>query len=150
MPIIGFNFDKFNVERKKPLEAPLKVESGMKINDIKKEDIDLGNGKKEKTLRFDYEFIVRYNPKQAEILIEGHMIYLEPEKELNLIFDEWKKSKKFKPDLMQLLMNNILLRCNIKALLLGQELGLPPHIRLPLIQQTEKQDHSKKAEEYIG
>ena len=153
MPVIGFNFDKFHVERKKPLEAPIKVDSGMKIVDVKKEELDMGSNKKETVLRFEYEFAVRYDPKQAEILIEGHLLYLEPPDQVEKVYTEWQKTKKFRADLTQTVMNNVLLRCNIKALLLGQELGLPPHIRLPMIQQggkEEKSEATKKAEEYIG
>ena len=151
MPIVGFNFDKFHVERKKPLEAPIKIDSGMKIIDIKKEELNLSEDKKQDVLRFDYEFLVRYDPKQAEILLEGHLMLLEPKEKLDSILTEWTKSKKFDAEITQLIMNNVLLRCNIKALLLGQELGLPPHIRMPMLQPTSPQDAAtKKAEEYIG
>jgi hypothetical protein len=151
MPIVGFNFDKFHVERKKPLEAPIKIDSGMKIVDIKKEELNLSEDKKQDVLRFDYEFLVRYDPKQAEILLEGHLVLLETKEKLDSILTEWKESKKFDPEITQLVMNNVLLRCNIKALLLGQELGLPPHIRMPMLQPKSPQDEAtKKAEEYIG
>jgi len=153
MPIIGFNFDKFNVVKLKPLEPPIQVESGMKILDVKKEEITLGNDQKDNVLRFDYEFSVKYTPKQADILIEGHILFAEEKKKMDKIFDDWKKTKKFNADVTQLVMNNVLLRCNIKALLLGQEIGLPPHIRLPMVQQApkgKKTKAEKKAEEYIG
>ena len=152
MPVVGFNFDKFHVERKKPLEAPLNVDTGMKIVDIKQEEIPLSGDKTQTVMKVDYEFSVRYDPKQAEILIEGHLMFLEEKDKLVKMIAEWKKTKKFEPKATQLIMNNVLLRCNIKALLLGQELGLPPHIRLPMIQpaDSEKTPSEKKAEEYIG
>tara|TARA_Y100000310_G_scaffold318969_1_gene373663 strand:- start:755 stop:1207 length:453 start_codon:yes stop_codon:yes gene_type:complete len=150
MPIVGFNFDKFHVERKKPLEPPIKVDSGIKILDVKKEDLELSDGKKQSVLRFDYDFTVTYAPNQAEILINGHLILFEPKEKLESILGEWKKTQKFDVEITQMVMNNILLRCNIKALLLGQEVGLPPHIRLPVVQPSQKPDASKKAEEYIG
>ncbi|MFH1972805.1 MAG: hypothetical protein ABIJ18_04990 [archaeon] len=149
MPVIGFNFDKFHVEKKKQLEAPIKVDSSMKIVDIKKEGLRMGEEDTEKILKVDYEFGIKYDPKQAEILIEGHLLYHEDEKKLDKILSEWKKTKKFDAEMTQLIMNNILLRCNIKALLLGQEIGLPPHIRMPMI-QPGKPESQKKAEEYIG
>jgi len=151
MPIVGFNFDKFHVERKKQLEAPIKIDTGMKIVDVKKEELDLSGDKKQTILKFDYEFSVKYDPKQAEILIEGHLVLLESKEKLDAILKEWVKSKKFDKEITQLVMNNVLLRCNIKALLLGQELGLPPHIRMPMVQPApQKDDATKKAEEYIG
>ncbi|MBT3985415.1 hypothetical protein HOD38_05555 [archaeon] len=152
MPVVGFNFDKFHVERKKPIEAPLNVDTGMKIVEIKQEEIPLSGDQTQTVMRVDYEFSVKYDPKQAEILIEGHLMFLEEKDKLIKMIEEWKKTKKFEPKATQLIMNNVLLRCNIKALLLGQELGLPPHIRLPMIQPADsgKTPSEKKAEEYIG
>ncbi len=134
MPIIASNFDKFVAERKKPLEPPVKVDSGVKIIDIKKEELNVG-GKSESVLKIDYDFTVKYDPKQAEIVIEGHLLYAENSKKIEEILKNWKKTKKFDPDVAQLIMNNILIKCNIKALLLSQEIGLPPHIRLPMVQK---------------
>ena len=151
MPIVGFNFDKLQAEKIKPLEAPMKVDSGMKILDIKKEEINLGP-KKDYMLRFNYEYKVNYNPKQAEIFMAGHLLYADEPKKIDAIFKQWEKEKKFDPEVTQLVMNNVLMRCNIKALLLGQEIGLPPHIRLPMLTQAQKKGKSKenKAENYIG
>jgi len=151
MPIIGFNFDKFLVEKKKELEPPIKVDSGMKIVDVKKEEIKVA-GKKEDLLRFDYEFTVSYSPKQAEVLIEGHLLFADDAKKVDEVFNSWKKNNKFDPELTQLVMNNVLMRCNIKTLLLTQEVGLPPHIRLPMIKQgpPPKQKSKSPVTEYTG
>lgn len=138
MPIIASNFDKFIAEKKKVLEAPIKVDSGVKIIDIKKEELSVG-GKSESVLKIDYDFTVKYDPKQAEIIIEGHLLYAENSKKVEEILKTWQKTKKFDPDVAQLIMNNILIKCNIKALLLSQEIGLPPHIRLPMVQKGPAQ-----------
>lgn len=123
----------------------------MKISDVKKEEITIG-GKKENILRFDYEFTVSYNPKQADVLIEGHLLFAEDDKKVNEVFNSWKKNNKFDPELTQLVMNNVLMRCNIKTLLLTQEVGLPPHIRLPIIKQgpAPNQKPKKPVSEYTG
>ncbi|MBT4175183.1 hypothetical protein HOC80_05340 [archaeon] len=151
MPIIGFNFDKFLVEKKKELEPPIKVDSGMKILDVKKQDLSVG-GKKEPALRFNYEFSVKYDPQQAEVLIEGHLLFAESAKKVDEVFNGWKKDKKFDPEITQLVMNNVLMRCNIKTLLLTQEVGLPPHIRLPILKAGEppKQKPKSPVSEYTG
>jgi len=61
---------------------------------------------------------------------------------------EWKKSKKFETGVGKVIVNNVLMRCQIKALGLSQDAGLPPHIRLPLIATAPKA--KKKADSYIG
>ena len=123
----------------------------MKILDVKKEEIKVG-GNTENILRFDYEFSVKYDPKQAEVLIEGHLLLADNSKKVDEVFAAWKKDKKFDPELTQLVMNNVLMRCNIKTLLLTQEVGLPPHIRLPIIKQGQppKQKPKSPASEYTG
>jgi len=151
MPIISFSFDKIIIEKKKELEVPIKVDNNMVISDIKEEDVPISGGRKEKVLRFFYEYKVQYQPEQAEIFIGGNLVFFEPEGKLKDIVKEWKKSKKLPPEIMQLVMNNVLIKCQIKALTMAQDVGLPPHIRLPTLSSAKKNsDLDKKAEEYIG
>tara|TARA_Y100000310_G_C20362254_1_gene659543 strand:+ start:254 stop:712 length:459 start_codon:yes stop_codon:yes gene_type:complete len=152
MPIVGFNFDKLLVDKKSTLKAPIKVDTGMKIMDVKKEEIEVV-GKKEYIIKFDYQFNVNYNKNQAEVIIAGHLLLAEDQKTINEIYDKWQKDKKMEPKVTQAVMNNVLMRCNIKALLLTQEVNLPPHIRLPLVQpQAPKKAPKKKSkvDSYIG
>jgi len=39
MPVISFHFDKLLVDKKKQLEAPMKVDTGVKIVDVKEEEL---------------------------------------------------------------------------------------------------------------
>jgi len=146
MPVVSFTFDKMQVERLKPLEAPIKVESNMKVLDIKEEEVPISGGKKEKVLRFTFEYHIDYTPKQALIHLEGSIIYFEPPEEVKEILKQWKDGKKITAKVKQTVLNNILIRSNIKALLLGQEIGLPPHMVLPMLQPKAEE----KVEEYIG
>lgn len=151
MTVISFAFDKYNVERKKPLEVPINVENGMNITDVREEEIPLSNGKKEKVLRFHYEYKVDYKPNQAIIEIGGHLIYLPPKGDAKEILENWQKDKKLSQEVMKQVMNNILLRCQVKALALGQDINLPPHIRLPTVSSgpAPKKEEKKKAD-YTG
>ncbi len=134
MPVLSIEFNKILVERYKQLEPPIKIESNLKITDIKKDSFTLAQ-KKEPVLLLNFEFSLDYAVKQALLLITGIIVYHSSPKEIEKLFNEWQKNKKFDPDIMQEILNTILIRCNIKALLLSQELGLPPHIHLPLIQK---------------
>lgn len=152
MPIISFSYNKINVEKKKQLEAPLNVDNGMKIVELKEEDVTLSGGRKEKVIRFFYEYNVEYQPNQASISIGGDLVFFEETDKLKEIMTEWDKSKSLPAEIMQMVMNNVLLRCQVKALALGQDLGLPPHIRLPTVASPPKKEAKGKgkAEEYIG
>ncbi|HII15809.1 MAG TPA: hypothetical protein HA362_05870 [Nanoarchaeota archaeon] len=130
MPIAGLQFDKILVEKLKPLEAPLKINSNLSIKDVSKEDASVkGNA----CVRFDFVFGLDYTPKQANVELKGHLLFMEKEKEVDSILAEWKKTKKVAPALLEQVLNAVLVKCNIKALLLSQELGLPPHIRMPTL-----------------
>lgn len=130
MAITGIIFDKFLVEKLKDIEAPLKINSNVSVTDVSREK---SPEKDKANLRFDFAFGLDYTPKQAVVELKGHILYSDKEKEIDRMFSAWKKTRKIDPSLMERVMNAVLFRCNIKALLLSQELGLPPHIRLPTL-----------------
>lgn len=142
MPIAGLNFDKLVVEKKKPVKPPLKINSNLTVKDLKKAEIDTPKG--EMVLRFDFEFKLEYQPNIADMTIGGHVLYSDKEKVAGGMLKEWKKSKKFNPEIVRNVLNAALIRSNIKALLLSQDVGLPPHIQFPMI--TSK----KKGSNYLG
>ena len=59
MPIISFAFNKIIVEKKKAIEAPLKVKTSIKIIDLKEEEL-----KKDLLLKFSFEYRVDYETEQ--------------------------------------------------------------------------------------
>ncbi|MEK6864373.1 MAG: hypothetical protein AABX27_03720 [Nanoarchaeota archaeon] len=130
MAIAGINFDKILVEKLKPIEAPLKINSNLSLTDITKEkDTEKGSA----LLRFDFVFNLDYSPKQAVVEIKGHIFLRDKEKQVDDIISTWKKTKKVSPALAEQVVNVALLKSNIKALILSQEFGLPPHIKFPTV-----------------
>jgi hypothetical protein len=89
---------------------------------------------------------VEYNPGIGRIRIDGNILSIDNPKETKKILDEWNKSKKLPPKLMAQLLNFILIRCNIKALSLSQDINLPPHIRMPMVGPVKKETER----DYIG
>ena len=143
MPIISFAFNKIIVEKKKAIEAPLKVKTSIKIIDLKEEEL-----KKDLLLKFSFEYRVDYETEQANLILGGDLLFAGPRNELEKIFKEWKKTKKFSPEISKDVLNNIFIRCNIKALFFEQEANLPPHIVLPRLQPMAVK--KGKSEDYIG
>ena len=147
MSVVSFNFDKILVDKRKPLEPPIKVDTGMQIVDIKEEDVSSDKGETKKVLRFFYEYTVEYQPKQAVMEIAGSLLYVDKPEVLKEIMDEWKKTQKFSTEITKQVLNNVLVRCQIKGLSLAADVGLPPQVRLPMITSRDSQ---KKAAEYTG
>jgi hypothetical protein len=145
MPIIGFNFNKLKVEKKSQPTWPIKTRNDFNIVKIDTVEVPL-SGQKSDVLSFEFEYSVDYDPKAANILIGGQILYSEEPKKIKEIMSSWKKEKKLKPELMGKLINFALIKCHIKALSLSQDVNLPPHIGLPLIKKAEKPQKS----DYIG
>ncbi|MDD5177908.1 MAG: hypothetical protein PHT54_01325 [Candidatus Nanoarchaeia archaeon] len=132
MAVVGFNFDKILVEKKKVLKGDIKVKNNLDIKNIKEESMDLGDSK-QKLIKFEFKFTVEYEPSAASIEILGHILYTESDDKIKKILDDWKKKKDVDMALKTRLVNMALTRCNIKALALTQDVNLPPHIRLPMV-----------------
>lgn len=150
MPIIGFNINRINASKDKDITGQLEIKSDLKVTKVSEEKVFLE--KEKSALKFNFDFIVNYEPKYASIVLSGDILFLEDEGKARSIVEKWKKDKKLEPELAERLFNNILLKCNIKTLGLTQDLNLPPHIRLPIIvsQQKNIEESKDKKDNYIG
>jgi hypothetical protein len=128
--IFGFYFKKISVEKKEPMKGQVKINTKTNIQNIEKHDMKTEN---KQALKFDFDFSILYDPKFAEINIEGHVLYLAEPKEAKEILDSWKK-KEIPEQVRLQVLNTIMNKCNIKALSLEEDMGLPPHIPLPKFQ----------------
>ncbi len=143
MPIVGFNFEKISGEKTGQLKKEMKAHHNITINSIKEEKIPVA--KSEKTgLKFNFEFSVKYEPKIGEINILGTILFLDEEKEIKSILDEWKKNKRIKPEVAAQIINTAIVRSTIKALALSQDINLPPHLPIPVISSNKRENS------YIG
>lgn len=143
MPIVGFHFNKISVEKKKPIEGNVQIKSNASITDLKEEKLPTGKTKAD-GLRFDFKFLIEYEPKLGELLLQGFIYYFDDAKILKDIVKSWKKDKTLPPDITMQIINAVLMKSTVKALSLAQEVNLPPHIPMPAI----KQDINPK--NYIG
>lgn len=142
MPIIGFNFDKILVERTGVVGRQINVKHNLSLKDIKKNDLAFGANKRP-VLRFDFLFAVEYE-ELGNLTMNGHVLFLEEDKKVKEVLDNWGKDKKIEPKLAESILNAILIKCNIKALMLAQEVNLPPHFNMPRLAP------GAKSENYIG
>ena len=135
MTVISFSFTKINTERIKPIKGKLNISNNVSIKDVKSFDLKLGKSK-EKALRFDFKFEAVYNPKIGNIELLGEIVYLGKEEKIKETEKLWKKDKKIPKDIVEEIMSNILSKCNIEAILMSREIGLPPPIPLPKVKSN--------------
>jgi len=140
MKIIGFNISKISAERKNPIKGNVEVKSGLNIDNITSDELNIS---KDPSLKFDFSYEINYSPDIALITIKGSIIAIDDKNESKEILKEWKK-KKFDNPIKLPLFNFIMDKCNLKALNLEEELGLPFHIPLPkLAQKSEKVEENR-------
>ena len=131
--IVSFFLNKVHLEKKDIPANPVKIETqnNVRISNISEQK--LAPIAKEKALKFDFIFGVRYEPNVAEATLDGGIIFLTDENKMKEILDKWHKEKKINAVLSQHIINFIMSKCNVRVLQWAQDLNLPPHIPFPRI-----------------
>ena len=136
MTIVGCNFTKILVEKKSDASGKINITNNVSIKKVQSMDLSFGKAK-EKGIRYSFEFNSKYEPNVGIITLNGDIISLEPEDKIKEIVAEWKKTEKLGKETMVLLLNNILAKCNIEALILSKDINLPPPILLPKVDGSD-------------
>jgi len=132
MAIVGFSFTKINVERKKAVSGKLGIKNNVAIKSVEKSDLSFGSTK-QAAVKFNFEFSAIYEPDVGQIVLVGEVLDVEDEKKTKEILDEWKKDKKVPQDVMNNILNTVLSKCNVEALILSRDINLPSPIPLPKV-----------------
>ena len=133
MAIIGVSFSRINIEKKEMVKGKINISNNIVIKDVKEKDLAPGRSIDQKGLQFFFSFASKYEPNVAEIALEGDVLFVGTNKQAGEIAAAWKKDKKVEKELMAAVLNTALAKCNIEALILSQQLNLPPPIPLPKI-----------------
>jgi hypothetical protein len=133
MAIAGFGFTDIEVKRKPMKGGKISISNNVAIKDIQQKELHLGK-EKQNALQFIFEFTSKYDPDVGHISIGGELLFIEEAKKVQEILSEWKKDKKVPQDVMTSILNNILNKCNVAALILSREVNLPAPIPLPKVQ----------------
>lgn len=141
--IVGFGFTKLSAEKGVQAKGKIDINNNVSIKNVEEADLSLGKDK-QNTLRFIFEFTSKYEPSAGNILFEGELLYMEEQKKIKEILSSWKKEKRIPKELMAGLLNTILTKCNVQALILSQEVNLPPPIPMPKVQLAAAE------KDYIG
>lgn len=142
--IVGFGFTKLSAQKNERAKGNIEINNNVAIKDVQEDSFSLGKDV-QNVIKFIFEFASKYGPNVGDIIFEGELLYLEEPKKSKEILSSWKKDKKIPKELMENLLNTILTKCNVEALILSQQVNLPPPIPLPKVQVA--QDPQKS---YIG
>jgi hypothetical protein len=131
MSIVGFNFTKINAERKLTVVGNVNITNNIQLKDVQEAKIGIVD---RGALRISFSFTSDYAPGLATILLEGDVLVLVDSKHSASILAGWKNGKQLPNDLAAQVMNHMLDRCNVQALLISKDLNLPSPVPLPKVQ----------------
>lgn len=145
MTILGVHITKIKAE-KNALKGAVKVgiSNNISIKDAQEKDFSLGSAK-QKGLRFVFSFICDYTPGIGSIELDGEVLFVGEEAQVNEILKSWKDKKQLPGEIMEPVLNSALTRCNIEALKLSQDINLPSPIPLPKIERKTTATITPKA-----
>ncbi|MBW2991430.1 hypothetical protein KY348_07055 [Candidatus Woesearchaeota archaeon] len=131
MTVIGFSFTKMLIEKKNPVKGKVSINNNVGIKEVEETKLNINTNRK--ALKLDFEFSSVYEPNIAKILLTGEVIYLVDKDRAAEVLKNWKKNKKLEKDMMTQILNNVLAKCNVQALILSKDMNLPPPIPLPKV-----------------
>lgn len=146
MGIVSFVFEKMFAEKTGRITDKVDINHNFNITSVERTDVII-EGKKP-ALKLSFDFNVSYEPNIGNINMSGNLVYFEKEEEITKILNQWKKSKNLPMGITSLVANTVLLKSNIKALMLSQDVNLPPQIQLPKVVPSDSKE--KIEDNYIG
>jgi hypothetical protein len=137
MTVVGFNFTKINVEKNAGAKGKLTISNNFGVKEVSDAKLAIG-GDKAKPVKFEFTFESKYEPDYATIHLEGDLLFMFPTEVADKILKEWKDSKKLNNEIVEPVMNAILSKSNIEALILSKEMNLPSPVPLPKVNVKAK------------
>lgn len=137
MTVVGFTFTKMNVERKNPSKGKININNNVIILNIEESTFSVEK-EQDVSLKVTFQFDSTYEPDIGFIQLIGELIYVDEKEAINGILKEWNASKRISKEVMTEVLNVILNRCNIEALILARDINLPSPIPLPKVKVETK------------
>ena len=134
MTVIGFNFSKISASRKNPPRGKININRTCKPTKV--EEATIAGG--QKALRYSFVFSVEYQPDVALLEFEGALVELVSEEEHKAVLSMWEDSEQLPPKSLERVMNELLDRCHVEAILMSKELGIPPPIKMPSVKVKDE------------
>jgi hypothetical protein len=133
MKIVGFNFNKINVEKIGTSSKDVKVHTQIDVSEISEIKSNTVNTK-ETLLGVVFYFAVDYEPNFAKIAFTGNILVLIEPDEAKKILKQWEK-KELPEEFKVNLFNIILRKSNLRALQFEEEMSIPLHMPLPSLKK---------------
>lgn len=134
MAIVGFNFTKILAEKNSGIKGKVDIKNNISVKNVESAELALGDSK-EKAIKFSFDFKSEYSPAVGRINFTSDLMYMNDAPKLDEILKSWKKNKQVPRDVMGEIMNTVLMRCNVEALMLSRDVNLPPPVPMPKLKK---------------
>jgi len=138
MAILGFTFNEINVKRKDVARGSITVNNNVQITNISEAKIGATQA-----VKIEFTFTTSYTPDIGKIEIKGELIYLPTIVKAEELLQEWKEKKLLKEEAAKEVLDVILARAHVEALILSREVNLPSPLPLPRTRVEKKEDSNK-------
>ncbi len=144
--ILGDQIKKIIAENK-GLSPKMTVTNNVKVVNVRRQEYELSENRKEPGLAFDFVFTSAYGETQSRVEIEGSIFYVGNKQEIDEIEKVWKDHKIVSEKIAIPIHNRALEIGFLQAIDLATEVKLPAPIQLPRFVAEEKPAVSEKPAE---
>jgi hypothetical protein len=131
MNIVGFKFTKINAEVHKSAVGKVSINNNITLTGVNETKIGLGGDRS--ALSITWAYTSKYAPDLATLKMEGEVLMLADPSQSEEILKSFKENKQLPKNTVPKVMNHVLDRCNVQALLLSKDLNLPSPVPLPKV-----------------
>lgn len=142
MSVMGINFSKMLATKEKGARGKINIANNITITGVEKVKLVLGT-KDQDTLKFTFSYVSKYEPNVGKIEFEGEVIYLAKKEDAEKILADFDKTKKVEGPVKIVILNSIVNKCTIQALILSKDMNLPAPVPLPKVNGGEKKAPAK-------
>mgnify|MGYP001613620885 CR=1 len=134
MTIVKINLHRVTAERNLNAKSgQVKINNNVTLKDV--EDMSFAaDGKK--GLKFTFAFTCNYDPDLGKINVEGQVLFVDEEKNVDKIKQGWDKNKKIPMEVMEQIINAALHKGNIQAIKISEDVSLPSPLPLPKVKSA--------------
>ncbi len=129
MAIIGFTFNEIHAEQQNPPKGSIKINNNIKIVNLEKTSLNFDD--KKTALKLDFKYSVDYQPEIGFIKLGGEMLLLEESRVADDLVKQWTDKKSLPQKFSEAVMEHLMQKCSVQAILLSKDVGLPSPIPLP-------------------
>lgn len=133
-----------NSSRQATPKGNVNVTSNVKLDTMT--DAKMGLDKEKTALKLGFTYLTEYTPEFAKIEIKGDLVVLSDATKAKKLLENWKKEKgkSLDTDFVAYVLNNIMSKCAVQALIISRELALPSPIPMPKINLKQGVEAPKK------